>query len=935
MEEEGARRHFWQESPGIIVALVSAMLLLVVLWKISLLSKEAGLDRSALQRERVAVAETHRILWMLDGIDAYRYALVLSAPDLARRRTEAELRVHAVGADFRSGPASTLGLYDRWKHFDAAWHEVLRVPPGAAAYGRTASFMPRIPGLLAAIEDASNLSYDPSVTAQNLGDAYTDAAPYTVFSSERLRILMDLAVAQHGMSLKQRLDAAIAMNDVRSAGESTTQDNLPLVATLLTSVLPERAAQWSKLAPMANEMHAAAQAFALLASDQAIEQTAPARSQATFDAAADRLTAAARALGAASAEALDLSLQRRGELTEQRNRYFYLLYVLIAALAVGIMMSIVQLLARRDRLALRRAREEAEALQAQLARKQAEEALRLSEAQFRTVFEGAALGIAIVNQGGTVLQANGTFRSMFGDAFAKAIEGRENELARLFAGEGETFEFEQHTNGPEGQEVWADATISAVAGNHDSALFAICMFRDKTALKQNERRVQHEKTHDPLTGLPNRRYFEDCVKRRFEEAHALLDSFFAVFVVDIENFKDVNESVGHTAGDAVLTQLGGRLRVSIEARDVLARLGNDEFAVLIESLGDILHVESIAGRILNNLSKPVMLGSRPIHVGAHIGIAIGGSNYDRAEHLMRDAEIALQHAKATGSRYAVFDSKMYERTQKRLQLTNDLRLAIERSELRMLYQPIVSLYDDALVGCEALLRWDHPTEGLLAPSEFIPLAERGGLVSLLGHFVLDTAASQLGAWRREYPALGEFGIHVNVSASELLAPDLERRLLVAMQDNGVRPTDVTLEITESVLLDAGTRASTLIERLREHGFAICIDDFGTGYSSMRYLQQFKVDTIKIDRTFVTGADGELASEPIVRTLMTLAEAYDVRVVAEGIETRRQREALRNAGCRLAQGFLFSPALSAAELVEMYPDAFGEATPGEPKRSASA
>ena len=237
------------------------------------------------------------------------------------------------------------------------------------------------------------------------------------------------------------------------------------------------------------------------------------------------------------------------------------------------------------------------------------------------------------------------------------------------------------------------------------------MFRDKTALKHSERRMLHDKTHDVLTGLPNRQLFEQNLHQRFEEASALLDSFYAVMFIDLEHFKDVNESMGHSAGDLVLTQVAGRMRSAVDARDVVARLGSDEFAVLIQSLGDILHVESVARRILNNLSKAVTIGSKTIYLGACIGVAFGSSSYERAEDVMRDAEIAMQHAKSSGgSRYAVFDSKMHARAQKRLQLTSDLRLAIERGEFRVLYQPIVAIADGALVGCEALIRWDHPTE---------------------------------------------------------------------------------------------------------------------------------------------------------------------------------------------------------------------------------
>ncbi|MEO9170698.1 MAG: EAL domain-containing protein, partial [Candidatus Baltobacteraceae bacterium] len=618
--------------------------------------------------------------------------------------------------------------------------------------------------------------------------------------------------------------------------------------------------------------------------------------------------------------ALDLSLQQRGAVDKTRRRYFYVQFVFAAIFLIGAMMVFAQLAARRDRRLLRRAQEESSRLSAELARQRAEEALRLSEAQFRTVFDGAAIGIAVVDRSGTIVDANDVFRTMFDESIEAAMEGHESQFADVFAGARETFEFEQHVRSRIGRETWTDVTVSIVNGPGGEPLFAICMFRDKTELKHSERKMQHDKTHDSLTGLPNRRLFEEHLCRRFDESSALLDSFFAVLFVDLEHFKDVNESMGHAAGDLALTQIAQRMRGSVDARDVVARLGSDEFAILVQSLGDILHVESVARRILNNLSKPIAIGDKPIYLGASVGIAIGSSNYERAEDVMRDAEIAMQHAKSTGgTRYALFDSKMHARAEKRLQLSTDLRQAIERNEFRMVYQPVVGIHDGALIGCEALIRWDHPTEGELNPSEFIALAEQTGLATPIGRFVFRTAAEQLAAWRRNRGGQMKFMMHVNVSAAEVTDPDFERNLAQVVEQHGLSPSDFTIEITENVVLDTGTRANVVLERMRERGFKICIDDFGTGYSSLRYLQQFKVDAIKIDRSFVSGPDGELASEPIVRTLMTLAEAFDVVVVAEGVESARQRDLLRNAGCRFAQGYMFGRPLSPADIVALYPE----------------
>jgi diguanylate cyclase (GGDEF)-like protein/PAS domain S-box-containing protein len=585
------------------------------------------------------------------------------------------------------------------------------------------------------------------------------------------------------------------------------------------------------------------------------------------------------------------------------------------------MLLVAEFTARRDRDALSKAQQESARLSAELARQKAERALRLSEAQFRAVFDGAALGIAIFDRTGHVLDANAVFRNVYGDHSTAVLEGHEEEFAELMRGERDLFEFEHHVMTPGGQEAWTDSTVSLVNDDNGKPFFAICMFRDLTELKRSERRMLHDMTHDALTGLPNRTLFESKLREQFTEAKGSPQASFAVLVVDLDRFKDINESLGHEAGDFVISQVGHRLRAAIDGADVVSRLGSDEFAVLVRSLPDVLHVELIARRVLSGLSKPVSLGNRSIFVSASVGIAIAAGNYQRAEDVMRDADIAMRYAKGLGGRFAIFDSNMHARAEKRLQLTTDLRLALEHAEFDLLYQPIVKIGDGELVGCEALIRWNHPLEGIMLPSEFMPLAEQTGLAIPIGRFVIRTVCEQIVRWKR-VSGRTLFPINVNLSATELLEPDFESMLLAATQEFEVDPHDLILEITESVVLDAGTRPNALVERLRAHGFQICIDDFGTGYSSLRYLQQFKVDSIKIDRSFVSGHDGEVASEPIVRTLMTLAAAFDVRVVAEGIETQRQRDVLRMAGCRFGQGYYYARALSADELTAMYPAVFG-------------
>jgi len=928
MTREASQRPGPSDALGIVVTVLAGVLLAFVLFQIFRLGNEAGLSRDSLTRERVAVAETSHIQGTIDALDDYREALMLRSPDLLSTRDVAQARLGALHRDFTSGSAAMFRLQAQLNAIDRTWQTSRSLSGGPDTLAEMAPLMNAVAELLSTLEDRSGLSYDPSPTAENLADAYMQDTISGISGTRRLESISALALQQHGLSLSARLDAAGNLMNLREAFD-LSREQLPSAVANLNQLAPR--AQWEALPSLAQRMEATGNGFLDLVVHDVMLQPRPMISATVLHRSAARAIDATKQVYTLSGQMLDASLAARGRIQAERNRYFYLAFVLGAILIVGIMVSIAQVIARRDRALLRDALREAARLQAELARQEAEEALRLTEAQFRTVFDGAAIGIAVVDRAGNVMDANDVYRSMFGDTIVSAIEGHTEELESLWTGDRETFEYEQQARSASGQEVWTDATVSIVNDENKHARFAICMFRDKTELKHSERRIQHSKTHDGLTGLPNRALFEDCLRGRFEEAGALLDSFFAVLFIDLEHFKEINESLGHAAGDVVLTQIAGRLRSAVDARDIVARLGGDEFAVLLASLGDIIHVESVARRILNNLSKSIQIGSRSVFISASIGIAVGSSSYERAEDVTRDAEIAMQHAKASGgARFALFDSTMHERAEKRLQLISDLRLGVERREFRLLYQPIVSLHDGAALACEALIRWDHPTRGLLSPSEFIPLAEQTGLAQTVGRFVLQTASEQVAAWKRNRQGTLNFHMHVNVSASELSDPDFERNLAQIVEHHGLDPSDFTLEITESVVLDAGTRANQTIGRVRERGFKICIDDFGTGYSSLRYLQQFEVDAIKIDRSFVGGADGRLASEPIVRTLISLAEAYNVRIVAEGVETAEQCEMLRNAGCRLGQGFLFAPALAPAEITERYPNVLGRIA-----RSASA
>ena len=532
------------------------------------------------------------------------------------------------------------------------------------------------------------------------------------------------------------------------------------------------------------------------------------------------------------------------------------------------------------------------------------------------VFDGVPFGIAIIGTDGSILDSNAAFRDAYAPSSATMFSDHEAEFAALFRGELGSFEFEQQIL-TAGLETWTQCTVSVISDDAGRPEFALCMFRDVTTLKQNERRMLHEMTHDPLTGLANRLLFESKLREQRAEMQGSPGAFFAVLLVDLDHFREINEGFGHDAGDFVLSQVAVRLAGAVGPDDVVARIGTDQFAILIHSLKEIEHLEITARRLFSALAKPMIVGFRTLYVSASIGVAESSALHQRAEDLMRDAQIAVRYAKASGgSRTAIFDSQMQARAQKHLHLSTDLRGGLERGELFLVYQPIVQLDNGKFTGCEALLRWNHPVQGLLPPAEFIPLADQIGLSTEIGRAVTRLACRQLAAWRDERGL--KVSLNVNVAWPDLLEAEFEQSLVAITQGFGIEPSQLTLEITENIVLTPGDRATLLIDGLRRRGFGICIDDFGTGYSSLHYLQQFRIDAMKIDRSFVSGSNGEeVASEPIVRALMTLAEGFGVKVVAEGIETQRQCDVLRSAGCRFGQGYYFAKPMAPEELAKRY------------------
>lgn len=437
------------------------------------------------------------------------------------------------------------------------------------------------------------------------------------------------------------------------------------------------------------------------------------------------------------------------------------------------------------------------------------------------------------------------------------------------------------------------------------------------ALGIKVRQLETQAFHDPLTGLANRALFLDRLQ------HALLRSGrkhdgIGVLFLDVDDFKNVNDALGHAAGDELLRQVGARLCASVRADDTVARLGGDEFAILLESVDGVADASRVTDRILVALGTPFLIGGRQTSIAASVGIVVTEHGGDRAAgDLLRDADIAMYHAKASGKGIAsVFEPPMRAAAIARLELDRDLRVAIERNDLFLVYQPIVDVATERIVAAEALVRWSHPTQGLLGPATFMTTAEQNGLIVPLGRELLKHACHQAEAWLDA--GLPELGVSFNLSPRQLMDPALIDHVRTALEESGLRAERLTVEITEDVLVTDLERAARVLGALRQLGVRVAIDDFGTGYSSLSYIRELPIDVLKVDRAFISGLSPTATGprEAVVGTLFQLGRLLRVDTVAEGVETREEFEAVRTLGADRAQGFLFARPASPEDLVRL-------------------
>jgi diguanylate cyclase (GGDEF)-like protein/PAS domain S-box-containing protein len=542
--------------------------------------------------------------------------------------------------------------------------------------------------------------------------------------------------------------------------------------------------------------------------------------------------------------------------------------------------------------------------------------------RFRSAFDNAAIGMALVTPEGRWLQVNQSLCKLLGysERELMAVDYlsvlHPNDLRpalanfkHLMRGKIPSCQMEKRYINKKGQEVWAlwSASLAPDAlGRTPNLIFQI---QDITDRKGAEEKLHHDAFHDALTGLPNRALFADHVKLAIARLQRRKDHTFAVFYIDLDRFKVVNDSLGHMGGDQLLVGIARRLEYCLRPGDTIARMGGDEFTVLLEDIGDGSEVSNVADRIQKELSAPFSLSGREVFTTVSIGIALSSEAYERPEDVLRDADTAMYRAKSMGkARYEMFDTGMHSAAIKLLQLETDLRRAIERNEFIVVYQPIMSLETGLLRGFEALVRWHHPERGLIAPMDFIPIAEETGMIVQIGEWVLRQACHQMHEWQVIFPSEPASFMCVNLSVKQFSQPDLIERVAAILKETGLAPSSLKLEITESAVMENVETATKMLEKLQALGVQLAMDDFGTGYSSLSNLHRFPINTLKIDRSFITRMAENNENAEIVRTISGLAQNLGMDVVAEGVETRDQLELLKSLGCQFGQGYFFSKPL---------------------------
>jgi diguanylate cyclase (GGDEF)-like protein/PAS domain S-box-containing protein len=564
--------------------------------------------------------------------------------------------------------------------------------------------------------------------------------------------------------------------------------------------------------------------------------------------------------------------------------------------------------------------------------------LHESEVLYRTIFENSGAATIIIQENMTISLANSVFVNMSGfgkgeiefkKSFVDFLDEKSNRAILNDEGFliiGENLESRFINKAREEKDLLITVTTIPGTENHVASL------TDISELKEAERQISHQAFHDTLTNLPNRALFMEHLKMAIKRGKRRTDYHFAVLYMDIDRFKLVNDSLGHYVGDNLLNAFAERLRVSLRDIDILARLGGDEFVILIEDIENEDYASIVAERLQQALKHPFMVNNKEIFAPASFGVVPNTQDYNLPEDIMRDADAAMYHAKEKGrAQYKVFDKKLHEKARHLLQRETDLRKAIHRDEFVNHYQPIVSLKTRSLVGFESLIRWNHPQLGLIYPDSFISIAEDTGLIIPITRLLLQEACADLKSWQDQIQDLQKLTMNINISSKHFLLPSLLDDIKDILNVTGLPPDHLKLEITETALMEDVEETVRHVNRLRDYGLQIVIDDFGTGYSSLSYLQRLPIDTLKVDRSFVSRIQNTPdGNRNIVEAIISLAHRLDMSVVAEGVETVEQHTILLNMNCQFGQGYLFSKPIPKQEVDVLIQEIleFSQKNPGQ-------
>jgi len=620
-----------------------------------------------------------------------------------------------------------------------------------------------------------------------------------------------------------------------------------------------------------------------------------------------------------------------------------LLYLVFLQSGIGVLMAMVPLLAmmlatlhyffrqQEAAEAVRLASVDAAERERDLAQRHVGE-LEASERRFHSAFTHASIGMALLAFDGRILQANHAMRALVGrrdeelvhEPFQSIVLAADRarldeQLGLVSDHEIEGFALELRCLHRDGSAVWVASHCSFFSEPGASAPCLILQVQDITARRNAEEGLHHLAFHDSLTGLPNRRRFHELLGQAVAQLNASADPHhaYAVMFLDFDRFKLINDSLGHSAGDEFLVQVSQRIQGSLRPHDTVARLGGDEFGVLVRHVEHERSVVGLAERLMEALRRPFLVAGTELMTSASIGITFSALGYTSPEDVLRDADTAMYKAKGAGkARYALFDASLHTEVANRLRLEGDLRHAIDDGRLSVAYQPVFELVGTEpgrLAGFEALVRWQHPRDGTIAPGAFLPIAEEAGLMVKLTDFVLHCACRQLREWQQSDPLWATLTMNVNVSGHDISHPAFVARVTRAIVEAGLKPEHLCIELTEDILMSRLEGALPFLSELRRMGVTLAIDDFGTGYSSLSHLSTLPIDCLKIDRSFVSRLEAGSNEAAVVRSIVLLGSSLGKTVVAEGIETDVQLKQLQDMGCGLGQGYLLARPKAAADV----------------------